>query len=49
VILRSLAGDAISVCPPMVIKPAEIDALFDALKRGLDRTLDHAKREGLFH
>jgi len=35
-IVRSLAGDAVSICPPLVISPAEIDELFDRLGRALD-------------
>jgi 4-aminobutyrate---pyruvate transaminase len=46
-ILRYLAGDTISLCPPLVIKPAEIDDMFDRLARALDRTLDYARRERL--
>ncbi len=46
-IVRFLAGDAVSVCPPLVITPAEIDELFDRLGRALDRTLDWVRREGL--
>jgi 4-aminobutyrate--pyruvate transaminase len=46
-IVRSLAGDAVSVCPPLVIAPAEIDELFDRLGRALDRTLDWVRRERL--
>jgi 4-aminobutyrate--pyruvate transaminase len=46
-IVRFIAGDVISVCPPMIIKPAEIDELFDKLTRALDKTLDWAKREQL--
>lgn len=37
-IVRSLAGDRLAVCPPLVIRPDEIDALFDRLTRALDRT-----------
>jgi 4-aminobutyrate---pyruvate transaminase len=44
-IVRSLAGDIISLCPPLVISPAEIDELFDRLGRALDRTLDWVRRE----
>jgi 4-aminobutyrate--pyruvate transaminase len=44
-IVRSLMGDVISLCPPLVITPAEIDELFDRLAHALDRTLDWAKRE----
>ncbi len=46
-IVRSLAGDVISICPPLVITPAEIDELFDRLDRALDRTVNWAKSEGL--
>jgi 4-aminobutyrate--pyruvate transaminase len=46
-IVRFLPGDVVSMCPPLVISPAEIDELFDRLGRALDRTLDWAKRERL--
>jgi 4-aminobutyrate--pyruvate transaminase len=46
-IVRFLPGDTISVCPPLIITPAEIDALFDRLGRALDRTLDWVRRERL--
>jgi 4-aminobutyrate--pyruvate transaminase len=46
-IVRSLAGDTVSICPPLIIAPAEIDELFARLGRALDRTLDWAKRESL--
>jgi 4-aminobutyrate---pyruvate transaminase len=46
-IVRFIGGDVISICPPMIIKPAEIDELFDKLTRALDKTLDWAKREQL--
>jgi len=46
-LVRSLAGDVISICPPLVITPQEIDELFDRLGRALDRTLEWAKREQL--
>ncbi|TVR07142.1 MAG: aminotransferase class III-fold pyridoxal phosphate-dependent enzyme [Salinarimonadaceae bacterium] len=39
-ILRSLLGDRIAICPPLIITPEEIDMLFDRLERALDRTLD---------
>jgi 4-aminobutyrate--pyruvate transaminase len=45
-ILRPL-GDAVSICPPLIISEDEIDLLFDRLTRALDRTLDWAKREQL--
>jgi 4-aminobutyrate--pyruvate transaminase len=37
VILRPL-GDVISFCPPLIVKTAEIDFLFDAVTRALERT-----------
>ena len=46
-IVRSLAGDVISICPPLIIAPDEIEELFDRLRRALDRTLDWAKKEEL--
>jgi 4-aminobutyrate--pyruvate transaminase len=46
-IVRFIAGDILSICPPIVITPAEIDELFDRLGRALDRTLDWVKRERL--
>jgi len=46
-IVRPIAGDIISICPPLIIMPPEIDELFDCLGRALDRTLAWAKRERL--
>jgi 4-aminobutyrate--pyruvate transaminase len=46
-ILRAMPGDVISICPPLVISPAEIDELFDRFGRALDRTLHWAKGERL--
>ena len=46
-IVRFLAGDVVSVCPPLIIAPAEIDELFDRLGRALDRTLEWARRREL--
>ena len=36
-ILRNL-GDAVAVCPPLIITEDEIGLLFDRLERALDRT-----------
>jgi 4-aminobutyrate--pyruvate transaminase len=44
--VRFIAGDVLSICPPLIISPAEIDELFDRLGRALDRT-DWATRERL--
>ena len=45
-IVRSLAGDTLSLCPPLIISPPQIDELFERLTRALDRTLDWAKGQG---
>jgi 4-aminobutyrate---pyruvate transaminase len=44
-ILRSLTGDVLALCPPLVISEGEIDELFDRLARALDRTLAWARQE----
>jgi 4-aminobutyrate--pyruvate transaminase len=48
IIVRALPSDRVALCPPLVINEAEIDELFDRFTRGLDRTLDWVRREGLF-
>ena len=45
--MRAVAGDALTLCPPLIISEEEIDQLFDSLGRALDRTLDWATREKL--
>ncbi|HUI96560.1 MAG TPA: aminotransferase [Xanthobacteraceae bacterium] len=44
-IVRAVAGDTVTLCPPLIIKADEVDELFARLGRALDRTLDWAKRE----
>ncbi len=46
-IARSLTGDTISLCPPLIISAQELDLLFERLGRALDRTLTWAKSQGL--
>jgi 4-aminobutyrate--pyruvate transaminase len=46
-IVRAVGGDSLTLCPPLVISPQEIDELFDRLGRALDRTLEWARREQL--
>ncbi len=46
-IVRPLLSDRIALCPPLVINEAEIGEMFDRLERGLARTLDWAKAQGL--
>jgi 4-aminobutyrate---pyruvate transaminase len=46
-IIRSVLGDVLTICPPLVISTAEVDDMFDRLARALDKTLDWVKREGI--
>jgi 4-aminobutyrate--pyruvate transaminase len=46
-IVRFIAGDIVSVCPPLIISEGEIDEMFARLTRALDRTLAWAKQESL--
>jgi 4-aminobutyrate---pyruvate transaminase len=46
-IVRAVMGDVLTLCPPLIIAAAEIDALFDRLGRALDKTLDWFRRERL--
>jgi 4-aminobutyrate---pyruvate transaminase len=46
-IARSVMGDVLTLCPPLIITTAEIDELFDRLGRALDKTLDWVRRERL--
>ena len=45
-ILRAL-GDAIAICPPMIITEGELDELFDRFERGLNEAEAWVSREGL--
>jgi 4-aminobutyrate--pyruvate transaminase len=46
-IVRSVLGDVLTLCPPLVISESEIVDLFDRLTRALDKTLDWVTRERL--
>jgi 4-aminobutyrate--pyruvate transaminase len=46
-VVRPLPHDRLGVCPPLIISEAEIHELFDRFARGLAKTLDWAKKEGL--
>jgi 4-aminobutyrate--pyruvate transaminase len=46
-IVRPILSDRIALCPPLVITESEIDELFARFERGLNRTLDWVKAEGL--
>jgi 4-aminobutyrate--pyruvate transaminase len=43
-IIRSLAGDIVTICPPLVITEGEIDLLFDRLTLALDETVEFLGR-----
>jgi 4-aminobutyrate--pyruvate transaminase len=45
-IVRAI-GDTIAMCPPFIVTPDEIDEIFTKLARGLDDTLEWARRERL--
>src|SRR5579872_3482290 len=47
IIVRALLHDRIALCPPLVINEAEIGEMFDRFERGLNRTLDWVRSEGL--
>jgi 4-aminobutyrate---pyruvate transaminase len=46
-IVRYLAGDTVSLCPPLIISPQELGEMFERLRRALDRTLAWAHGAGL--
>jgi 4-aminobutyrate--pyruvate transaminase len=42
---RAVGGDNIGLCPPLVIEGAEINVMFDALSKTLDRTAHWVEKE----
>jgi 4-aminobutyrate--pyruvate transaminase len=48
-IVRAVAGDVLTLSPPLIINAQETDDLFDRLGRALDKTLDWAERERIAH
>jgi 4-aminobutyrate---pyruvate transaminase len=46
-IVRSVLGDVLTLCPPLIISTAEIDELFDRLTRALDNTFNWVRQEQL--
>ena len=45
-ICRSVAGDTIGLCPPLIITDDEINAMFDALGKALDKAHAWLRAEG---
>jgi 4-aminobutyrate--pyruvate transaminase len=48
-IVRVVAGDVLTLSPPLIISAQETDDLFDRLGRALDKTLDWIKAERIAH
>jgi 4-aminobutyrate--pyruvate transaminase len=46
-IVRSVAGNVLTISPPLIIGAAQIEDLFNRLSRALDKTLDWVTRERL--
>lgn len=46
-IIRALGGDIIAFCPPLIVKEADIDDIFDRIERALDETEVWIGKEGL--
>ncbi len=45
-IVRAVSGDTIGVCPPLIIKEPEIEAVFDMLGKALDKAHAWLRAEG---
>ena len=45
-VLRNL-GDAVAICPPLIITETQVDELITKLGKALDQTLDWAQKQGL--
>jgi 4-aminobutyrate--pyruvate transaminase len=46
-ILRNVSGDAVTICPPLIISEEEVNLLFDRLETALDRAEAWVAKEGL--
>lgn len=46
-IVRALAGDIVAFCPPLIIQAEQIDVMFDAVERALDKADALVQKEGL--
>jgi 4-aminobutyrate---pyruvate transaminase len=47
VIVRAI-GDSLALCPPFIVTRDQIDEIFTLIERGLDATLEWARRERFF-
>jgi adenosylmethionine-8-amino-7-oxononanoate aminotransferase len=46
-IVRAVGGNAVALCPPIIITRAEVDDMLARLKAGIDATYDSLKDQGL--
>jgi adenosylmethionine-8-amino-7-oxononanoate aminotransferase len=46
-ILRAVAGNAVALCPPLIITKAEVDEMLKRLKTSIDTAYDRLKEQGL--
>jgi 4-aminobutyrate--pyruvate transaminase len=46
-VVTRAVNNALCLCPPLIIKPSEIDEVFDGIKKGLDEALVVAREKGL--
>ena len=46
-VVTRAVNNALCLCPPLIIKPAEIDELFDGITKGLDDALEEARKNGI--
>jgi 4-aminobutyrate--pyruvate transaminase len=42
-IVRPIFGDALALCPPLIITEQQVNEMFDVLERGLERSMDLLK------
>jgi adenosylmethionine-8-amino-7-oxononanoate aminotransferase len=47
VLVRAMAGNALAMCPPLIISESQVDELVDKLGRALDTTLHHVTEQRL--
>ena len=47
VILRSMPGDIVAFCPPLIISEAEIDEMMGCFRKALDDTWAMVKEKGI--
>jgi 4-aminobutyrate--pyruvate transaminase len=46
-VCRNLPGDSVALCPPLIIQPDEINAMFDMFEKALDQTEHWVNKEKL--